>query len=422
MHSFGVFWAVVVGLSGLTGVAHGQTAQPPQHQHPPQPAGTTPSWQLMQDGVIYALFNHQGGPRGGDEFVLPNWWMGMWMRENGRHQVGINVMLSLDPATVGNQGYREIFQVGEVYEGKPLVDYQHPHDFLMQLSASWRRSFGPSSLMIAAALAGEPTLGPVAFMHRASAAGLPLAPLGHHTFDSTHISFGVVTGGVERGAWTVEGSVFNGREPDEHRWDVDFGALDSFAGRVWYKPTAEWAFQVSSGRLREPEELIAGDAIRTTASAAWSRLTPDDLRAFTVGYGVNDAHGELRHGVFGEFSLERGANGVATRFERQQVETHVLITGDVPDDDHGEEPPSTVTALTIGGARRLMTWKRLEGALGVQATFYHVPEALRPTHGTHPVSYQLYFRLRLPSGNMGRMWNMVMSQGHKMRAGDHSGH
>jgi hypothetical protein len=132
----------------------------------------------------------------------------------------------------------------------------------------------------------------------------------------------------------------------------------------------------------------------------------------TVGYGVNTAHGERRHGLFGELTTERGANGFATRLEVQQVETHVLITGEVPDDDHGAEPPSTVTALTIGGTRRLLTWKGLEGAVGAQATFHHVPETLRPTHGAHPISYQVYFRLRLPAG-MGRMWNMVMSRGHK---------
>lgn len=409
MQSFVVFFAGVAGLVSLTGVAYSQTPPPPQHQHP-SPSGPATGWQLMQDGVVYGLFNHQGGPRGGDEFVVPNWWMGMWMRATGASQFGINAMLSIDPATVGAQGYREIFQVGETFEGKPLIDHQHPHDFLMQLSASWRRS----GFIATAAVAGEPTLGPVAFMHRPSAAGLLLAPLGHHTFDSTHISFGVVAAGVERGAWTIEGSAFNGREPDEHRWNVDFGALDSFAGRVWFRPTREWAFQVSSGKLREPEELIEGDAVRTTVSGAWSRIATDDLRAVTIGYGVNSAHGERRHGVFGEFTIERGATGVSARLERQQVETHILITGDVPDDDHPAEPASAVTALTLGGSRRLLVWKGFDGALGAQATFYQVPEALRATHGSRPISYQVFFRLRLPSGPMGRMWNMVMSQGHTM--------
>jgi hypothetical protein len=379
-------------------------------------------WQLMQDGVIYGLFNHQGGPRGGDELVVPNWWMGMWMRQRGAHQFGLNAMLSLDAATVGKSGYREIFQVGESLDGKPLIDRQHPHDLFMQLAASWRLQVGGrTSLVIAGGPAGEPTLGPVAFMHRASAAGLVLAPLGHHTFDSTHISFGVVSAALERGRWIVEGSLFNGREPDEDRWDFDFGALDSAAGRIWFRPTDSWELQVSSGRLREPEELIAGDAIRTTASASWLQKNETGFSAVTAGYGVNTAHGERRHGFFGELTRERGMNSVFGRAEFQQVETHVLQTGDVPEEGHAEEGPATVAAFTVGGARRLATWRGFEGALGAQVTFYGVPEPLEVTHGDRPVSLQMFFRLRLPSGRMGRMWNMRMSQGHKMEM-DHSGH
>jgi hypothetical protein len=409
------FGAVLVGLLASTAPSFAQSTDPQKHQHPaPTPDATR--WHLMQDGVVYGLFNHQGGPRGGDEFVVPNWWMGMWMRGSGRNQFGINAMLSLDPATIGSQGYREIFQVGEVYEGKPLIDHQHPHDFLMQLSGLWRRTFGSTDVVVTGALAGEPTLGPVAFMHRPSAAGLPLAPLGHHTFDATHLSFGVITAGVERGPWVVEGSVFNGREPDEHRWGLEFAALDSYAGRVWFKPGAAWAFQVSAGKLSEPEELIPGDAVRTTASGSWFRQDPDGFRAITIGYGVNSSHGEERHGVFGELTVEKGANGFSGRIERQQVETEVLITGEVPsddDDEHGPTDPSAVTAFTLTGARRLLTWKGFEGAVGAQAVFYQVPDALRQTHGLDPFSYQVFFRLRLPATGMGRMWDMVMSQGHK---------
>ena len=208
---------------------------------PEQSAG----WRLMQDGVVFGLFNHQGGPRGGDEFVVPNWWMGVWTRDSGPNQFGLNAMVSLDPATVGKSGYGEIFQVGEALDGKPLIDRQHPHDFFMQLAASWKRSIGDRTfLTIAGGPSGEPTLGPVAFIHRASAAGLVMAPLGHHTFDSTHVSFGVVTAALERGRWVFEGSVFNGREPDDERWDFDFGALDSFAGRVWFRPSEAWEVSV----------------------------------------------------------------------------------------------------------------------------------------------------------------------------------
>ncbi len=399
--------SVVVAVLMTTSVLHGQAAG--QAQMPgmnmPMPS---PGWQLMQDGTISGIINHQGGPRGGDEFAVSNWWMGMLMRDFGNQQLSLNLMLSLDTVTNGRDGYREIFQVGEVLDGKPLIDRQHPHDVFSQVAVSWRKTLSDeTSVIIAGGPAGEPTLGPVAFMHRPSAAGLMLAPLGHHTFDSTHISFGVVTTAVERGRWTVEASVFNGREPDDNRWDFDFGSLNSIAGRVWFRPTADWNIQVSSGLLREPEPLEPGNVQRTTASASWFRKSDAGFKAVTVGYGVNAGHGERQHGLFGEFTVEQHANSVFGRAESQQVETSLAL--------------NTVTAVTLGAARRLVTWKGFDGAAGAEFTFYRVPEPLRVTHGSHPVSFQIFFRLRLPTGNMGRMWNMRMSEGHKMEMG-HAGH
>jgi len=386
-------------------------------------------WRLMQDGVVFGLFNHQGGPRGGDEFVVPNWWMGVLTRDRGPNQFGLNAMFSLDAGTVGKSGYGEIFQVGEELDGKPLIDRQHPHDFFMQLAASWRRSIGSGTfLTIAGGPSGEPTLGPVAFIHRASAAGLVMAPLGHHTFDSTHVSFGVVTAAVERGRFTFEASVFNGREPDDERWDFDFGALDSVAGRVWFRPTESWEVQVSSGKLREPEQLVEGDLVRTTTSVSYFRTDARGLKAFTGGYGVNAAHGEQRHGVFGEFTVERGANSMFGRAEWQQTETEVLVTGEVPSEGHAGpafaeatagKDASPVSAFTIGAARNIASWRGFDGALGAQVVFYRVPAALTETHGEHPVSFQVFFRLRLPSAGPARMWNMRMSQGHRMDMENH---
>jgi len=396
---------------------HQMAAQKPMDM--PMPSS---GWTLMQDGVVYGLFNQQGGPRGGREFVAPNWWMGMLNKESGRHQIGLNAMFSLDPATVGNDGYREIFQVGEALDGKPLIDRQHPHDFIMQLAGVWRLKVNDkAAVTFAGGPAGEPTLGPVAFMHRASASGLLMAPLGHHTFDSTHISYGVVAAGLEFGPVTVEGSAFNGREPDQDRWDFDFGPLDSEAVRVWFRPNDAWEAQVSTGWLREPEELVPGDARRTTASLSWLQQRDNGFSAVTFGYGVNEAHDERRHGFFGEFSLERGPNSLSSRVEVQQVETEVLLTGEIPESGHHAAAPATVTAVTIGAARRLLTWRGFEGAAGTQVSFYAVPDILKPTHGSHPVSFQLFFRLRLPTGAMGRMWNMRMSQAHRMSSA-HAGH
>jgi hypothetical protein len=249
-------------------------------------------------------------------------------------------------------------------------------------------------------------------MHRPSASNLVLAPLGHHTFDSTHITFGVLAASVDSGRWTFEGSVFNGREPDEHRWDFDFGAMDSVAGRVWFRPAPGWEAQVSTGYLRDPEELTPGNAVRTTASLAWMKQDGPDFRAFAVGYGVNAAHDERRHGVFGEYSIEKGRNGVTARVEFQQVETSVLLSGEIPEDHHEAEPPALVTALSVAGTRRFLTRRGFEAALGAQAVFHVTPDVLQPTHGDFPVSWQAFLRVRFPTGTMGRMWNMRMSQAH----------
>ena len=319
--------ALLSFLVSVPAYAQEQPAPPAeQHQHQMTPEPGASPWTFMQDGVVFGMFNHQGGPRGGDEFKVPNWWMGMFSRDVGKSKLTFTTMLSLDPATVGKQGYREIFQVGEAFEGRPLIDRQHPHDLFMQLAAVWRTPLSDKTgLTLAGGPAGEPALGPVAFMHRASAAENPFAPLGHHTFDSTHIAFGVVTAAVDHGPWTAEASVFNGREPDENRWDFDFGKLDSVSGRVWYKPSPQWEFQVSSGRLVEPEQLEHGNVIRTTASASWMRQEEPDFSAVTAAYGVNAAHGTRRHAWLAEGTRRRGSNTLFGRIEARHLESGVLL-------------------------------------------------------------------------------------------------
>ena len=181
---------IIVGLVTVLSANTIAGAQPHQHE----PAPSTSEWHVMQDAVIFGLFNHQGGPRGGDEVRVPNWWMGMFSRKVKSSTLTVNTMFSLDPLTVGKKGYRELFQVGETFEGRPLID-QHPHDLFMQLAVVWRIPVGTNTgFTLAGGPSAEPAIGPVAFMHRASAMENPMAPLSHHTFDSTHIAFGVVTG------------------------------------------------------------------------------------------------------------------------------------------------------------------------------------------------------------------------------------
>ena len=374
----GVF---AIAIAATSGVARAQDQQ---------------DWMLMQDGVVFVEFNHQGGPRGGDEIVAPNWWMGMASRDTAAGRLTFDAMLSLEPATVGKSGYRELFQAGEALDGAPLIDHQHPHDLFMQLAAIWRLPVTDATgVTLAGGPVGEPALGPVAFMHRASALDNPTAPLGHHTFDSTHVAFGVVTVAVDHGPFVVEGSVFNGREPDDNRWDFDFGRLDSFSGRVWYRPNSDWEFQASSGRLASPEQLEPGqNVVRTTVSGQWTRKRGFDVTSATVGFGVNDTESGTRAAFFAEAAKRANKTTVYGRFETvdQEYIGH------------------TVAALTVGAAHDVWQWHGVEGGIGGDVTFYGVPEAIEPAYSAHPVSFHLFFRLRPPAGHMGRMWNMRMSQ------------
>jgi hypothetical protein len=405
--------------------AAAQDAQPPaepvagagQHDHMQMSMPMNDGWQLTQDEIVFAEFNHQGGARGGNEFVVPNWWMGMASRRTSRGQLTFTGMLSLDPATVGKEGYREIFQAGEAVSGRPLIDRQHPHDLFMQLAAVWRIPVTDATgFTLAGGPVGEPALGPVAFMHRASAADNPAAPLGHHTFDSTHIAFGVVTAAVDHGPVVVEGSLFNGREPDENRWDFDFGRLDSFSGRIWFRPNDEWELQASSGRLENPEALEPGDVVRSTLSAAWTRKNGQAISAITAGFGRNNTDHGNRNAFFVEGSRHLDANTFYGRFEAVQVETALLQSDAV---SHGSAAgvKDPVFAFTLGGVRDVLAWRGFEGGFGADVSVYGVPSALQPMYSSHPVSFHVFFRLRPPAGAMGRMWNMRMSQpmaGHQM--------
>ena len=422
-------WVVVLmsaaGVSFACTNVLAQSATPPadagvnagQHEHMHMPMPTNEGWQLMQDGILFAEFNHQGGPRGGNESLVPNWWMGMASRRTSRGQLTFTAMLSLDAATVGKGGYRELFQSGEALDGRPLIDRQHPHDLFMQLAAIWRIPITASTgFTLAGGPVGEPALGPVAFMHRASAADNPTAPLGHHTFDSTHIAFGVVTAAVDRGPWVVEGSLFNGREPDDNRWNFDFGPLDSFSGRVWYRPNGEWELQASSGRLKSPEELEAGNIVRSTLSASWTRKNGQAISAFTAAVGRNGTNHGTRSAVLVEGSRHLNSNTFFGRFEALQVETG-LLQSDAVLEGVAADIKDPVFAFTAGGVRDVLAWRGFEGGFGADVSFYRVPAALQPMYSNHPVSFHVFFRLKPPAGAIGRMWNMRMSQpmgGHQM--------
>jgi hypothetical protein len=221
-------------------------------------------------------------------------------------------MFSFDPFLVGNGGYPLLYQTGESYKGQKLVDKQHPHDLFAELSVAYtQRVAKDADISLSFGYPGEPALGPPVFMHRLSAINDPDAPLGHHYQDATHITFGVATLGFRIKNVKLEGSIFTGREPDEHRYDFDKMRFDSYSARLSYNPSKEWALQISDGWIHSPEEVEPGQNVnRFTASAIHTKmLGKNSYVATTLVYGQSFTHGAaigIKHNGVGAFYKWRG--------------------------------------------------------------------------------------------------------------------
>jgi len=244
----------------------------------------------MAHGNVFAGYDDQNGDRGDSAWLSTNWGMLMESRSLGGGQLVLRQMLSLEPLTVEKGGYPLLLQTGESLDGEPIHDRQHPHDLFMEIAALYTRPVGESlAWQVYVAPSGEPAVGRAAFPHRISASSDPLAPLAHHWQDSTHISFGVLTAGLLTKTVKVEASLFNGREPDDERWDFDFRTLDSWSARVSVNPSASWSLQASYGFLDSPEELRPEESLhRATASATWNRRIGGEGNAATTAvFGRN---------------------------------------------------------------------------------------------------------------------------------------
>jgi hypothetical protein len=344
----------------------------------------------MLHGVLIGGYDWQAGPRGGSAAVGLGWLMAMGQRGWSHGVVQLRAMFSPEPWTVRGAGYPLLLQTGETREGQPLHDRQHPHDLFMELVALVTQEVGPIALQGYAALAGEPALGPVAFPHRASAMGDPLAPLGHHWLDSTHISFGVLTLGVLGRRAKLEGSWFNGREPDERRWDVDLRAPDSYAARLWLGLAEDLVAQVSYGHLASPEAAEPGALDRFTASLAHRVAFSGAGQAATLlAAGANRKDG-ASWAVLAESTIDLdGANVAFARLE------YVQKTGE----ELGLPPAGAGTYglqnVVLGYLRDFPAIAGLRPGLGLRVAGTHVPASLALAYGNRsfPLGALLYVRL-----------------------------
>ena len=351
------------------------------------------SWLVMLHGMADLVDDQQGGPRGAHRTFASNMLMATARRPWSRGRVGLRAMLSAEPATIGEQGYPLLLQTGETADGRtPLIDRQHPHDFFMELAVAGSVAADERSVFLYAALAGEPALGPPAFMHRASGAALPVAPLTHHWLDSSHITFGVLTGGVVMRWLKLEASAFRGREPDEQRWNLEAPKLDSHAIRVSANPGSEWALQASRGRLESPEQLEPDvDVDRTTVSVIREFQWRDAQGEATLAWGRNQSHpGRTLDAMLLEAAV--GWGGATTLFGRlERVEKDELF----PESDPRAHDVFDVGAWTLGFRYDFRRGGPLELGVGGAATFAQVPRGLRRVYGTSPTAGLLFLHAAL---------------------------
>ncbi len=347
-------------------------------------------WDVMAHGAVFLDYNQQGGPRGAGKAESVNWGMLMEQHKLGTGTILFREMFSAESLTSPHPGFPELFQTGETYHGAPLVDHQHPHNVFAELAAlytlplnekiSWELYGGPSA---------EPALGPVTYLHRASAAELPLAPLGHHLQDSTHTSFGVITTGFVIDWLKLEASAFNGHEPNEQRWSIQLGALNSWSTRASIAPSRNWTAQYSIGRLDHPEALEAVSQWRQTASAEYNRTLSLGTWVSTAVWGR--VHKIETATTLNSFLLESTLNFWQRNYAFTRLE---LVDKDELFPSGLAHPAYRIGGYTFGGERDLAQNRAWQLGLGADVTLYSKPAVLDASYGNHPVSFQIFLRMR----------------------------
>jgi hypothetical protein len=345
-------------------------------------------WMLMVHGNVDLIVDWQDGPRGDDKIFAAGMLMGMATRQfaNG-NALQFRAMLSPDPL-MGKSGYPLLLASGETADGvEHLVDRQHPHDFFMELSGSYSvKLASKASAFLYAGLPGEPAFGPPAFMHRRSISASPEAPITHHWLDSTHITFGVVTAGLVFDRFKVEASRFNGREPDQHRWDIETGPLDSTSLRLSWNPTRALSLQGSWAHLEEPEQLAPGvNQRRWSASGTYTRPMANGWWSTTLAWG--------RKGVEGK-NLDAFALESSLAWKRWTV----FGRGEMTENDElleGEHHAFTVGKISLGTVYDVPLSEHLKLGLGGLYAVNFVPDALEPLYGGDEDGAMAFLRLKI---------------------------
>jgi len=380
-------------------------------------------WMYMVHGFANLGYTNQGGPEGSSQVMTTNMGMFMAQRPFETGSVGFRGMMSLEPL-MGSNGYPELLQTGETANGQfPLLNRQHPHDLFMELAVTGNRQItNDVSVFAYGGLPGEPALGPTTFMHRLSGEDNPEAPIGHHWMDSTHVTYGVLTGGLVWKNVKLEASAFRGREPDQYHWDIEQPKLDSSSGRLSWNPGRDWSLQTSAGRLHSPEQLFSTiNTNRVTASIVYTRAWADGWSSTTAGWGRDY---QLTIDTLDAWLLESAVNfdnahTFFTRYENvqkddllsiQQVQSllgNTSLAGFRVEDGHpffvNGHPVLhifDVNRFTLGYIYDFLVGEHTRWGIGASGSAIFVPAALKPFVGNNPLSFLVFVRVKLGSNHV----------------------
>ena len=393
--------------------------------------GRRAGWQLMLHGNAFLAdiqqhaANSLGMNRGADKLFSTNWIMPMATHRLGlRSQLTLRTMLDLEPATITHREYPELFQQGETAYGKPIIDGQHPHDAIMELAVLYDLHTSEHTLLsLYAAPIGDPAIGPTAYPHRQSASEDPIAALGHHQEDSTHIAFNVFTTGLTWKWARLEASGFHGAEPDEARWHFQPSpnglAVDSYSTRLTVTPTPNLSAQYSIAHITSPEALSPTDnQRRQTASVMFNRpigahhdtstmpgmdmaTVPTGNWSTTLLWGQtltlptlpSPVHTQENSYLLESLLQFHTRNFLWTRIESAARTSELLSSpGATP---RPERSIGHVQAYSFGYDRQYRIAPHLLAAPGAQFTLYRTPNSLAPTYGRYPVGGVAFIRFRL---------------------------
>jgi hypothetical protein len=355
---------------------------------------TADRWVLMTHGYLMAIYDDQRGPRGDRKFFSENMFMFTAQKDIGCGTFALRNMLSLEPATVGCHGYPLLLQTGETCNGvTPLIDRQHPHDFMMELAAVYTYRFSESNSFFAyVGYPGEPALGPPAYIHRFSSFYNPEAPITHHWLDSTHIVFGVATLGYVHDWLKIDASIFTGMEPDQHRWNFDKPRFDSYSARISVNPTENIAAQVSYGYLKSPEQLEPDvNTQRTTASVSYNKAWDASNWQITAAWGMNNNRpGHNLNGILLESAIEIHHRHVV--FGRgEYVAKDELFLSPNPNADK----IFNVGKIDLGYIFEFPLIPYTLWGIGFVGSASFVPSSIKSDYGGTPLSYMAFLRVEL---------------------------